>query len=430
MTACSTKNLWLISLFATSLLHARTDYEAEFRMELNSRLAYHVFEPRDLASHRHTLDVEQRGKWGRWSAVAAAQLLAETAFASNPRYSMEVAQSQSQELTARDVYVQYKDPSWHIRIGNQQVIWGEAFGFYFADIINPKDRRDFGLGELGRQRIPVPMLNAKFILDKSSFQLVYIPKPYFNKEPFQGSDFGNTYRQLFSSVQITTRDERSLPLAWENGEVGLRTTRDLGGIDISGFYFTYHDRAPNYHLNVVSPDPLTLELTGFHPRLDTFGGTATAELNPFVFRLEGIHTVGRGFDFNDNGTYATATSNETTAVVGVDYTGVPAWRFGIQASDSYLSKYIPHALVDRHRPLLTTLVSGPVFRDQNLELILSYVPTDGSSLAQLRYLTPLSSRIELMFGADVLMGGERSSFGRFKSASRGYVLLKGYLMGT
>jgi len=419
MTACSTKRLspnsWLFLLIACSSAFAVRDYDAEFRLELNSRLAYHVFAPQDLASHRHTLDLEQRFKADEFSGVVGVQALAETAYAANPRYDSDVAKAQSQELVARDIYLQYKDRRWLVRAGNQQVIWGEAFGFYFADIVNPKDRRDFGLGDLSRQRLPVPMLQVKHIFDKSSIQAIYIPKPFFNKEPYRGSDFGNIYPELPIS------DDRSMPLAWHHGEAGVRMTREVMGVDFSTFFLYYHDRAPNYRLTGNG-------LEGFHERLHSFGATATAEMAPFVFRMEGLHTIGRLFDTVVDNQFLSLPSRETTGVLGVDLTSIPNWRVGVQASDVYLSQEIPG--VDQHRPLLTVLMSGPVYRDQTVEVILSYVPTDGSSLAQFRYLTPLSSRIELLFGADVLMGGSQSQFGKFKSGSRGYVLLKGYLMGT
>ncbi len=432
MTACSIKNLWRISWlfgFLTSTAHAAADYEAFYRLELNSRLAYHLFAPQDLASHRHTLDLEQRVKSGPWAAVLAAQVLAETAYASNPRYD-QVARSSSQELSARDIYLQYKDPNWLIRAGNQQVIWGEAFGFYFADIVNPKDRRDFGLGELSRQRIPVPMLQLKHLFGKSSAQLIYIPKPYFNKEPYTGSDFGNVYRDLFPEGKVNVSDERSLPLVDQNGEAGFRATTMIRGVDLSAFYFYYHDRMPNYRLSVTNPSPLELNLDGYHSRIHTGGITATTEIAPFVFRMEGLHTVDRQFDSVRDGTYSAARSGETTAVLGVDYTKIANWRLGMQLSDTYLTENIPGSLTPKNRPLLTWLLSGPIYREQTLEVILSYVANDGSSLAQIRYLTPLSSQIELLFGADILMGGSQSQFGRFKSASRGYVLLKGYLLGS
>jgi hypothetical protein len=140
--------------------------------------------------------------------------------------------------------------------------------------------------------------------------------------------------------------------------------------------------------------------------LNTVGLTAATELAPFVFRTEALHT---------------APKHETVGVLGIDYTQIANWRLGAQFSDTYLFD---------HHFLVTVLAAGPVFGQTNLDLMLSYVPTDGSSLAQIKYLVPLASRIELVIGADILLGGGNTQFGRFRDASRGYVLLKGYLMGT
>lgn len=402
----------------------------EFRLELNSRLAFHTFAPQDLASHRHTLELEQKFKMREWTAVIGAQGYAETAFSSSARYGGEVARNESQEVVPRDIYVQYKGPGVLVKAGNQQVVWGEAFGFYFADIINPKDTRDFGLGDLTRQRIPIPMLDAKFIGSKTTLELVYIPKPYFNKVPSQGNDFHTSYQALFGGAAIPVTDERTLPLALENGEVGARVGTKLGPVDMGVFYFNYHDREPKYQLLSTEDVPPVVTFAGQHARLQTVGTTGATELGPWVLRWEALYSWNRFFSFIDQGFYNTFSTQETTAVLGVEYSAVADWRLGFQASNAYLTDVPEGTFTPRHRPLLTALIAGPLIKDQSIDLMFTFVPTDSSSLVQVKYLVPLTSRIELNFGADLLLGEPATQFGRFRNASRGYVLLKAFLAGT
>ena len=47
-----------------------------------------------------------------------------------------------------------------VRVGNQSVVWGEAFGAYYADIVNPKDLRQSALGDVATWRLPIPMVNV------------------------------------------------------------------------------------------------------------------------------------------------------------------------------------------------------------------------------------------------------------------------------
>ncbi len=424
----------LVAAFVTASATGSSASRLTFdtRMELNSRLAYHLVTPHDLASHRHWLEFDQKAKWGDWSAIAGLRAFAEVAYASNSRYEMTVAKTESSEIVPNDIYVQYKSPSFVARVGNQQVVWGEAFGFYFADVVNPKDARDFGLGDMNKQRLAVPMVNLKYLHDDFALQGIYIPKPYFNRTPAMGTDFGSFYSQLFPQGKLSVADTRTVPLALSNGEYGLRASTTWRGIDLAAFYFNYFDRSPNYKFTMVNPIPGQMEarLDGFHPRIQTMGVTLSTENEPFLFRFEALGTFDRYVDAALPGSYTSQRTNELIGVLGVDYTKITNWRLGVQVSENHLTEEIVGGITPRNRPLLTFHVSGPIYQQQNLEVIFSYAPRDGSSLGQIRYLVPVSSRIEFLFGADLLLGRDSSSFGRFNAASRGYVMLKGYLMGT
>ncbi len=441
MIGSSTKKPWQTKRFVSSLLVLVVAHAAEAsprlvfdtRMELNSRLAYHLVAPNDLASHRHWLEFDQKAKLGDWSAVAGVRAFAEVAYAANhARYDMAVAKTESSEIVANDIYVQYKTPSFTAKIGSQQVVWGEAFGFYFADVVNPKDVRDFGLGDMNKQRITVPMVNLKHVFNDIAVQGIYIPKPFFDKTPAMGTDFGNYYASVFPQGKLSVADTRTVPLALANGEFGMRGSTTFRGMDLALFYFNYHDRSPNYRFTMVNPIPGQMEarLDGFHPRIQTLGFTLSAEQEPFLFRFEALGTFDKYVDAALPGSYSSHRTNELISVLGVDYTKITNWRLGVQLSENHLTEVITGGITPRDRPLFTIHVAGPIYREQNVELILSYAPRDGSSLGQIRYLVPVSSRIELLFGGDLLLGNPGSSFGRFNTASRGYVLLKGYLMGV
>jgi len=203
-------------------------------------------------------------------------------------------------------------------------------------------------------------------------------------------------------------------------------------MDMALFYFNYFDRSPNYRFTMVDPLPATMEarLDAYHNRIQTLGYTLSTEQEPFLYRFEALGTFDKQVDAALPGSYTSLRTNEIIGVLGVDYTKITNWRLGVQVSENHLVEEIAGSVTPRDRPLLTFHASGPIYREQNLEVIFSYAPRDGSSLGQLRYLVPVSSRIEFLFGADLLLGRSTSQFGRFNSASRGYVLLKGYLMGT
>src|SRR5262249_47749867 len=159
----------------------------------------------DLASHRHIFEAEEDLKFdSNWSAAMGVWAYVEGAFASNSdRYNAPVRAIESQDIRPQDIYVQYRGGPVRLRIGNQQVPWGETFGTYYADIVNPKYMRDGGLGNLASQRIPIPMVNALYFLGDSSLQLLYIPVPFFNQEPSLGSDFAIPFQNFFPGAQLS-----------------------------------------------------------------------------------------------------------------------------------------------------------------------------------------------------------------------------------
>ena len=164
------------------------DYTWNLHYDL--RYGYHLLAPEDLATDRHMLETEQKFTTGSWTLVGSLRAFVEAAYATNSsRYQGPVVQNDSQEIRLRDLYLQYKHGHFLIRLGNQQVVWGESFGFYYADIVNPKDLRELGIGDLAANRLQVPMLNANFIYGDYSLQAIYIPKPFFDIIPSQGSDF-------------------------------------------------------------------------------------------------------------------------------------------------------------------------------------------------------------------------------------------------
>lgn len=447
MTVSSTKNrcrnLALLALGFAGIASASEPrlVDLDFKLQFESRFAVHTFNPRDMSSERETVDLSQSAKFGHdWEFVAGGRAYVEGAYASNDRYrSQPVAKEESDDIMLRDLYLQFKRPKILLRLGSQQVVWGEAFGFYYADIVNPKDNRMFGIGDLSEQRIPVPMLNSVFFLDKVTLQVIAIPEPFFNKNPAVGNDFALPYGAFAPGANIVVNDPRTANLTTANTELGARVSTVVHGIDFALFMFSYLNRAPEYSLAVTPPSAPggapTATFTAHHSRVATAGFTGTYDWGPFVSRWETLYTHQQpvdaiGYDATNPLAYGTFKSDLYTGVVGLDYTQIPSWRLGMQLSHKHYADAIAGALSARDQTLATLNVDAPVFHDQTFDVLLSYIPQDGSSLLQMAYLIPASQRFEVSFGANILLGGADSTFGRFRGASHAYVQLKGYFGGT
>jgi hypothetical protein len=281
-----------------------------------------------------------------------------------------------------------------------------------------------GLGDLEAQRIPIPMLNTKLIFDKSSFQLVFIPKPWFNKIAALGSDFALPFPRYFPGIPIVINDDRTPPFAWDNVEYGARTTVLVSGLDLSAFVLSYRDRMPVYSPS-FSGSLLTLNAS--HYRLLTFGATATDDLGDYLLRLEAIYTKDRHYDTLVAGQYANQVSDEVTGVLGIDFTRLEPLRLGVQVSEYRILNNFPGLLTAHSQELVSVLASGTPWSDHTAQGTFTYIPTDGSTLLELTYTVPINSKIELIAASDIFLGGLGSQFGQFHKASRMYGMLKVYL---
>ena len=390
-----------------------------------SRLGYHLVAPTDLSSHRHEFDLNSIIRFPNpWSIGFGFRALVEGAYASNStRYTDSVRTRDSQDIILRDLYIQYKDGPITLKVGNQQVVWGEAFGFYYADLINPKDFRDFGIGPLDRNRLNTPMINFKWNFNENIVQFLYVVKPFFNKTPNVGSDFAFPFGKFFTSGSFTFDDERTLPLAKENAEYGGRISPNIEGIDLSFLYFNYFDRAPVY---ISTSSGGTTNISGKHHRLETMGATLSVPISTFVLRSEMLYHRNKSFN-RFTGELDSFKSDQMVGVLGLDYIVGDRWRLGAQISESYRSHTANGALEMASTQLVTGHGSFTVLGNHIFDLLIAYAPHDGSSLTELSYTIPLNKRLDLLLASDLFNGSNSSQFGLYHPASRGYVQLKTYL---
>ncbi len=76
----------------------------------------------------------------------------------------------------RDLYLDFNSGPWFIRVGKQQVAWGQADGITILDRVNPVDLTEYWLPDAVDIRIPVGMLNINYSpKTNSNLQLLIIP---------------------------------------------------------------------------------------------------------------------------------------------------------------------------------------------------------------------------------------------------------------
>jgi hypothetical protein len=430
--------LALQSLWAPASLAARKQsgpfisYEGDF----GGDLAGHLHTPQDLASQKLQLSLNQKAVFSpEWRTELGFSAWDETSFATVPsRYTGSVIRDDSRDLRLRNAFVQYKSDLFFLRVGNQQVVWGEAFGFFYSDIINPKDLRYGLFGEFSDIRLQTPMVNAKLTLSNFSLQAIGIPKPYFNIVPSPGNDFAYPFYRVLPIPNIQINRETSLPIGLENAEAGARASYLIDRLDLSVFYFNYYDRDPWYVIDSSTQLPTSLVLDERHSRVQSYGLTATDDFGGFVMRLEALTTRKRVLpivvpDPVYGITLSTTQLDDYIYVVGIDIPTWEKWNLGFQWSQDILSQNVPGLLRDRIISLASVRLQRPLAFNHSLELLYTYSTRDHGQRGEFNYLIPLSGNLETRFGFDVLGGPASAIFGQNYEATRGFISLKYYLRG-
>lgn len=399
--------------------------ETKNKMIYDSRIGTFAFGVRSLATHRHSLTFENSESYGPWSLRASIRAAAESAYGGNPdHFTGTVAKQDSSEIQLRDCYIQFKKNAFQLILGNQQVVWGETFGFYFADLVNPKDFRDFGLMDLESQRIPVPILNLKYIFKNGALQTIVVPVRSWNKLPSPGSDYFSPALMQLGSATATFSEDVTSPMYLKYTEYGFRGSFQIGRLDLSILYFNYFDRMPNYQLTLTSFVPLSYRLDPLHNRIDSWGLTGTTDLSSLLLRWEVIYTPNRYFDYATSSSYQSFQGKEYTYVLGLDFTQASPWTLGMQFSQAF--RVLPDVrsgpVTPERQTLISAHVMGTPIYEHTLEGNFSYMVSDGGFLAQFKYKLPVSRRAELGIGTDLLLGKQSSQFGQFKNASKIFLL--------
>ncbi len=80
----------------------------------------------------------------------------------------------SQHDYLRELYAEWADGGWLVKLGKQQLVWGRADGIKLLDIINPTDFRELNQNTMEDSRIPVWMGRFERELDDNKGNLQFV----------------------------------------------------------------------------------------------------------------------------------------------------------------------------------------------------------------------------------------------------------------
>ncbi len=193
-------------------------------------------------------------------------------------FSRAVIDDQRQENEVRELYVDVRKGPLFLRLGKQQVVWGESDGLRLADIINPLDFRwHYFLEDWQDIRQGLPMVRAIYgVTPKTDLEFVWSPVTF---KPSKWAGKG-TYWE-FPGAGIGGLPEKNYSTSVNNGSVGAKIKTTIGsGFDVSLYDYYHRNENPSAELTDAGLDFA-------HPYVNSIGGTFNTFVDPIKTVLRG-----------------------------------------------------------------------------------------------------------------------------------------------
>ncbi|MGM0432892.1 MAG: DUF1302 family protein, partial [Spirochaetota bacterium] len=410
---------WL--LFAAILLAVPGTVAAkdiDFRGMLRSYTGVRLSEL-DVAVQEQTVDISLKG-WGDKTQITV-----------NP-YAY-VGPDTDPEIGVREAYVDIFLDSADVRIGKQAIIWGKAEGAFITDIVSPQDMRSFILADFAEIRKGIPALRVDWYSGPYTLEGVWVPRFVPSSPPPQDSIWAQENTMSFGGLSpddSTTFSTTPVGKGLEDSE--LFTKLSYFGADVNAEIMGGYawDDLPTVSNVAVEPGPTIKAVDREYYRHLIVGGSLSTTVSSVVFRTEAAAYIDKAFTSVEqtmSGPDVTINRHhQLHALAGAD------WElFGISMSTQYILQYIhdydDSLLADELSHTATFRLQETFLSERLTAGLFAYVgfnPADALLRPWVSY--DIEDAVQLEAGAEVFLGDESGTFGRYSDNTMGYVSLRWY----
>jgi hypothetical protein len=326
----------------------------------------------------------------------------------------------------RELFVQGRvGPAW-LRIGKQQIVWGQADGLKLLDVVNPQNFDEFILPVFEDSRIPLWTLDVEVPIDDAQLQLFWIPDPTTHDIPPLDGVFAFTAPRLVGewpppgvALRIEDVDRPDDPL--RDSDVGARLSGFWKGWDLTANALWHYDDIliPFRTIDLSSGAPQVRVAPGFR-RTPVLGGSASNAFGNLTVRGEMAAHLDRWFPTDDvadrDGVVRTT---DVGWVLGLDWYGFPDTLLSAQLFQSFLTDHRPGVIRDRLDNSVTVLARR-TFRHETLTLETIWIQSinDGDGLVRPRVEYAVRDDLQVWMGFDVFYGTRDGIYGEFDENDR------------
>jgi len=388
---------------------------------LKNETALRISEPCELTKIRNQIILSETGKLSEnLHFKVSGRGYYDAVFALTDNFPRNVRSDEQSELEFRDTYLDMSSGPFDVRLGKQQVVWGEAVALFFADAVNARDLREFILPDFDMIRIPQWGADVEFSKENFHAEIVWLPILEFDKLGVPGSEFAFPYPLPSANTPFTARDASHPKNSFNNSEAGLRLSYLLSGWDLSAFYLRTWNKSPVAYRTINSG---VFNFSPEYKRLDAFGATFSKEINDVVLKGELLFNKDDYFSTLDiNDADGVVRRNSLNYLLGVNYTLFKKLDMDLQFMQNVIFDY-PGSLFGQkelRNSLALWMKTG--FFDNKFEPEFTVVTslTDIDVMYRPRLNFKFKDNWTCRLGADIFQGDSSGFFGRFDKKSRCY----------
>ncbi len=243
------------------------------------------------------------------------------------------------DFSLGELWIDYTESFWGLRIGRQKAAWGKADGIDITNVLCPSDMSSFSAMTGDAGKLAVDAIRLSFSGNSFTADAWWIP--FFTPTALP-LDEGNSLRQFVIpdtvSMEVAPGTIMEFPvkiallekpeLAIWNGEYGLKLSGYFSALDLSVYGFYGWDDIPLLNYQMTAEGIL---VSGQYERMAMVGADAALPIGPTVLRLEAAFFPQRYFQKSSGA----EKRNQLSALAGLDW--MPSgWTFTAQYYCDYV----------------------------------------------------------------------------------------------
>jgi hypothetical protein len=422
--------LTAVALLCVASAAAAEESALRLRARAAEEFAYRLHDPGDVSKLRTTgwLDA----KYAFSEAVSlrvGTRAWYDAVFDATDRYPANVERDQKTEVSVREAVLAVSSGDFDVRVGRQQIVWGEAISTFITDVVNPKDFREFILPDFSELRIPIWALDASYRLATNvTLEGVWTPDTRFNKIGKRGSEFQFAPPAFRFRNPVVRLPDNADEFSVDRSEGGARLSALAQGWDASLIYYAEADKtavlAQRRVPQPIGPDVILLQPT--HPRVHIVGATLAKSLDTVVFRGEAAVTVSKQYetiDFHDRD--GVVRRDTIDYLIGVDTTIFDV-STAVQVSQKILTGSAHDITRGPVEGIVTTSLAlrlaRPFLDDTMVPGLLFVINANRADFRMSPRIDWLvTGAVTISLGADIFEGPRRTLYGQFDRNDRVYL---------